>query len=426
MIPFLRTAFNRGFTAEKYQAFLRRIDEVCGTHVSFRLSETPCFFPKELLERMARDGEELIRQLVDSPAYLAKSDEAVPAEFKVPNEPAHPMFVQVDFGLVRDAGGHLQPKLVELQAFPSLYAYQGPLAEAYLDVYGLREPAFGSRLSVSGAASRPRNFDSGSRAPEAGSRLKYLLSGLDPSSYRELLRRAIVGSQDPENVILMEIDPWHQKTLPDFLLTEKMLGVRTVDITSIKKEGAHLYYERDGKRVPIRRIYNRAIVDELERKNVKLGFDWRDELDVEWAGHPNWYFRISKFSIPYLKHASVPKSWFLDRMDSIPADLENYALKPLYSFAGLGVVIAPKKEDILAIPEDKRPYYILQERMNFEPVVETPFGGTKAEVRVMYVWMEELTPVLTIIRMGRGLMMGVDHNRNMDWVGASAGLYLEE
>ena len=405
MIPSLRKRFNERFTSDKYQAFLRRIDEVSGTHVEFRLSETPCFFPKELLDRMARDGKELIRQLVDNPTYIAKSDEAVPAEFKVPNEPAHPMFVQVDFGLVRDAGGELRPKLVELQAFPSLYAYQGPLAEAYLDVYGLREMA--------------------SSALGRQSSLNYFLSGLTGDSYRELLRRAIVGSHDPENVILMEIDPLHQKTLPDFLLTEKMLGVRAVDISGIKKEGSRLYYESDGKRVPIRRIYNRAIVDELERKNVKLNFDWRDDLDVEWAGHPNWYFRISKFSIPYLKHESVPKTWFLDQMTEIPADLENYALKPLYSFAGLGVVIAPKKEDIAAIPAEKRPYYILQERMHFEPVIETPFGPTKAEVRVMYIWLEELTPVLTIIRTGRGLQMGVDHNKNMEWVGASAGFYLE-
>jgi hypothetical protein len=315
------------------------------------------------------------------------------------------MFVQVDFGLVRDARGELQPKLVELQAFPSLYAYQGPLAEAYIDVYGLA--ASGFRRSASG-------------------QLKFFLSGLETSSYRDLLHRAIVGTHDPENVILMEIDPLHQKTLPDFLLTEKMLGVRTVDIIDIKKEGSRLYYERDGKRVPIRRIYNRAIVDELERKNVKLAFDWRDDLDVEWAGHPNWYFRISKFSIPYLKHESVPKTWFLDQLDEIPPDLDNYALKLLYSFAGLGVVIAPKKEDIAAIPAEKRPYYILQERMNFEPVIETPHGATKAEVRVMYVWLDELKPVLTIIRTGRGLMMGVDHNKNLEWVGASAGLYLEE
>jgi hypothetical protein len=407
MIPSLRGPFNESFTPEKYQAFLRRVDDVSGTHVSFRLSETPCFFPKEFIERMARDGKELIRQLVENPEYRAKSDLAVPAEFKVPNEPDHPMFVQVDFGLVRDARGELQPKLVELQAFPSLYAYQGPLAEAYLDVYRLGGSASGSRLPASG-------------------RLKYFLGGLETDSYQSLLRQAIVGQHDPENVILMEIDPLHQKTLPDFLLTEKMLGVRTVDILDIKKEGSHLYYERGGGRVPIRRIYNRTIVDELERKGVKFGFDWRDDLDVEWAGHPNWYFRISKFSIPYLKHESVPKTWFLDRLPEIPADLENYALKPLYSFAGLGVVIAPKKEDIAAIPAEKRPNYILQERMNFEPVIETPFGGTKAEVRVMYVWLEELTAVLTIIRMGRGLMMGVDHNKNMEWVGASAGFYLEE
>jgi hypothetical protein len=398
MIPSLRRQFNHNFTPEKYLAFLRRIDEICGTHVQFRLSETPCFFPKELIDRLTRDGEALIRQLVDNPQYRARSDEAVPREFKVPNEAPHPMFVQVDFGLVCGAGGQLHPKLVELQAFPSLYAYQGPLAETYIEVYGLKQ--------------------------ESG-RLKYLLSGLETSSYRELLRRAIVGAHDPENVILMEIDPAHQKTLPDFLLTEKMLGVRAVDIVDIRKEGSRLYHERDGKRIPIKRIYNRAIVDELERKNVKLAFDWRDNLDVEWAGHPNWYFRISKFSIPYLKHESVPKTWFLDQLKEIPPDLENYALKPLYSFAGLGVVIAPKKEDITAIPADKRPYYILQERLNFEPVIETPFGATKAEVRVMYIWLEELKPVMTIIRMGRGLMMGVDHNKNMEWVGASAALYLE-
>jgi hypothetical protein len=401
MIPSLRKQFNAGFTPKKYQAFLRRVDDACGTHVQFRLSETPCFFPKSLLDRMAEDGKELIRQLVESPEYIARSGASIPAEFRVPNEPAHPMFVQVDFGLVRDANGDLQPKLVELQAFPSLYAYQVAMAQSYIDIYGL------DRF-------------------EGGKGLRFFLGGLDERTYRELLRSAIVGTHDPENVILMEIHPQEQKTLPDFLATEKMLGVRTVDIEAIRKHGRQLYYERHGGRVPIRRIYNRAIVDELQRKKVKLGFDWREDLDVEWAGHPNWYFRISKFSIPFLQHESVPKTWFLDRPGRIPDDLQNYALKPLYSFAGLGVVIAPKKEDIEAIPAAKRGEYILQERLHFEPVIETPFGGTKAEVRVMYVWLEKLQAVMTIIRMGRGLMMGVDHNRNMEWVGASAGLWGED
>jgi hypothetical protein len=399
MIPSLRKQFNASFTPEKYQAFLRRIEDACGAHVQFRLSETPCFFRKSLLDRMVEDGKELIRQLVESPEYIARSSAAIPAEFRVPNEPAHPMFVQVDFGLVRGANGELLPKLVELQAFPSLYAYQVAMAQSYIDVYGL------DRF-------------------EGGKGLRFFLGGLDERTYRELLRAAIVGTHDPENVILMEIHPQEQKTLPDFLATEKMLGVRTVDIESIRKHGRQLYYERNGGRVPIRRIYNRAIVDELLRKKVKLGFDWRDDLDVEWAGHPNWYFRISKFSIPYLRHESVPKTWFLDRLEQIPDDLENYALKPLYSFAGLGVVIAPKKEDIEAIPAEKRGEYILQERLHFEPVIETPFGGTKAEVRVMYVWLDKLQAAMTIIRMGRGLMMGVDHNRSMEWVGASAGLWV--
>jgi hypothetical protein len=409
MIPSLRQSFNAGFTPEKYLAFLRRIDDACGAHVEFRLSETPCFFPKALLDRIAADGQELIRQLVDDPEYRARSNESIPAEFRVPNEAARPMFAQVDFGLVRAASGELLPRLVELQAFPSLYAYQTALAQAYIEVYGLEDQAAASGLTAT---------------PAGKPGLQYFLSGLDSASYRELLRRAIVGAHDPENVILMEIDPARQKTLPDFLLTEKMLGIRAVDITQIKKDGSRLYHEREGKRIPISRIYNRAIVDELERKGVKLNFDWRDDLDVEWAGHPNWYFRISKYSIPYLRHQSVPKTWFLDKLEHIPEDLENYALKPLYSFAGLGVVIAPSRNDIAAIPLGKRSQYILQERLHFEPVIETPFGPTKAEVRVMYIWLDELQPVLTIIRMGRGLMMGVDQNKNMEWVGASAGLYL--
>jgi hypothetical protein len=393
MIPSLRQAFNSKYKAEKYPELLALLAERCGVSIGFRVSETPCFLPADLIARMADDGKDLIRQLVDSPEYRARSAESIPPEFHVPRESPHPMFIQVDFGLVRDAAGTLQPKLVELQAFPSLYAYQPVLARTFIDVYGL------------------------------GEGLRFLLGGLDSASYLALLRRGIVGEQDPENVILMEIDPLHQKTLPDFLLTEKLLGIKTVDIRCIKKDGNRLYWESEGRRVPIRRIYNRAIVDELERKGAKLGFDFRDDLNVEWAGHPNWYFRISKFSIPYLKHASVPKTWFLDQMESVPEDLENYALKPLYSFAGLGVLIAPTKEDIAAVPAERRAQYILQERLHFEPVIHTPFGGTKVEVRVMYIWVDELTPVLTILRMGRGLMMGVDHNRNMEWVGSSAGLF---
>jgi hypothetical protein len=236
------------------------------------------------------------------------------------------------------------------------------------------------------------------------------------------LGRAILGGHHPENVILMEVDPLHQKTVADFLLTEKMLGVRAVCITKIRQEGRRLYYEVEGRRIPIQRIYNRAIVDELERRHIAPAFDLRDDLDVEWAGHPNDYFRISKFSIPYLHHPSVPRTWFLDKLAEIPPDTENYVLKPLFSFAGLGVRIGPPRDEVLAIPPERRADYILQERVNFEPVIDTPFGMTRAELRIMYIWLDELQPVSLLVRMGRGAMMGVDHNKNLEWVGASAGL----
>jgi len=392
MIPSLRAHFNANFTPQNYHHLLRLMADRCGTPVEFRISETPCFFAKSLLDQVSQYGKELIRQL-DTPEYLKASQDAIPAEFNAPQESCHPLFIQVDFGLVRDASGDLQPKLVELQAFPSLYAYQAVLSQTYQEVFSL------------------------------DANLRYLLGGLDWESYKELLRRAIVGNHDPQDVILMEIDPLHQKTLPDFLLTEKLHGVPTVSITDIRKQGNQLFYEMGGRRIPIKRIYNRAIVDELIRKKIKLNFAFTDDLDVEWAGHPNWYFRISKFSLPFLDHVSVPKTWFLDRIERVPDDLQNYVLKPLFSFAGLGVIINPTKKDLAAIPTDQRSQYILQQKMNFEPVIQTSYGATKAELRVMYIWLEELQPVMLTVRMGRGLMMGVDHNKNMERVGSSAAFY---
>ncbi|MGA8312319.1 MAG: hypothetical protein WB755_19975, partial [Terriglobales bacterium] len=225
MIPALRQQFNANFTPEKYQRLLKLLEERCGTPVKFRVCETPVFLPKPLLEQMCQYGKELIQQL-NGIEYRKASFDAIPAEFRVPRETAHPIFVQVDFGLVRDQAGQLQPKLVELQGFPSLYAYQAMLSQACGEVFGL-DP-----------------------------NLPYLLGGLDWEGYKKLLRRAILGDQDPANVILMEIDPLHQKTLPDFLLTEKLLGVKTVAITDVKKVGKFLFYQNNGNRIPILRIYN--------------------------------------------------------------------------------------------------------------------------------------------------------------------------
>ena len=220
----------------------------------------------------------------------------------------------------------------------------------------------------------------------------------------------------------MEIDPRRQKTWPDFAVTEAAWGVRAVDTAEVERDGRQLFYRRDGKRTRIRRVYNRVIPDELERKGITLPFDYRDDLDVEWAGHPAWYFRISKFSIPFLDDPSVPRTRFLHEVDRLPDDRERWLLKPLFSFAGGGIVFAPTDADVAAIPEGERRHYILQERMAFAPVIETPCGGTQVEVRVMYVWTSPAGPqaVLPLLRMGRGKMMGVDHNRGLRWVGASA------
>jgi hypothetical protein len=400
MLQPYRNQFNSKYTSAAYDDLLTRMNRVTRASVDFRIAETPCFFPRAFMNELAETGAILTHQLLDNPAYLQATEQAVPPKYRVPNDNPVPNFMTVDFGLVRNPDGSLQPKLVEMQAFPSIFGYQDLLGRQYIESYNL-----------------PPDLD-------------WHLGGHNEQSYWALLRKVIVGSHNPENVVLAEIDPDRQKTLPDFHVYEDKLGIATVDVAELRKQDKHLFYERSGRWIPIHRIYNRAIVDELERKNINLPFDYRDDLDVEWAGHPNWYFRISKFSLPYLNHPSVPKAVFLDDWfthrgsPGLPDDRQKLLLKPLYSFAGKGIQFAPTDEDLNAIPVADRHLYLLQERVSFEPVIQTPHGPTQAEIRIMYLWPDDgaLEPVISLVRLGRGLMMGVDHNRDQQWVGGSAAL----
>ncbi len=392
MIPELRQRFNRQWTPELYRKFLQALEEKAGAAPGFRCSETPLFLPKPLLDKMVRYGRELYEQLASNADYRRASDAAIPAQFNVPNEAGHPLFIQADFGLVREADGSLEPKLVEIQGFPSIYGLQVAMAEAYGQSYSLNESVHPN--------------------------LTAFLDGLDERGYVELLKRAILGGHAPEEVVLLEINPYEQKTLPDFLVTQKLLGLKIACITDVRKQGQKLYL--DG--VEIKRIYNRVIVDELVRKDIPAAFKLTDDLDVEWAGHPNWFFRLSKFSLPWFRHVSVPETWFLSDLKQLPENLHEYVLKPLYSFAGLGVKIGPTKDEIEMIPQDQRSGFILQRKMDFVATIDTPSGLTKTEIRIMYVRDNgELKAMTTVVRTGRGKMMGVDFNKNLDWVGASAG-----
>lgn len=391
MIPSLRRELNASWSEATFARFRTIIESHAEGPLGFPLAETPCFFPQSLMKRLTADGNELIRQSLANAEHAAES--SVPERFRGPNADAHPTFLQVDFGLVRE-GGQIEPRLVELQAFASLYGFQRAVALAYMDAFGLP------------------------------SSLTPYLGDLDDDRYDALVGEAILNGHDLEQVVLMEIEPRRQKTWPDFAVTEKIWGVRPIDISEVTREGRRLFYQRDGKRVPIARIYNRVIPDELDRKGLSLPFDYRDDIDVEWAGHPSWFFKISKHSIPRLNHSAVPQTWFLDELGEVPADRERYLLKPLFSFAGSGIVFAPTDADLAMARRDEPHNFILQERINFTPVIDTPDGPTQAEIRMMYVWPPKgsLQPVLPLIRLGRGKMMGVDHNKGLRWVGASAGL----
>jgi hypothetical protein len=400
MLQPYRDNFNAHFTSEKYTDLVARLNRLTRTTIEFRVAETPCFISRKLLDELAETGAELTHQLLNNPNYIQASNQTIPDEYLVPNENPIPNFMTVDFGLVRNSNGSLSPKLVELQAFPSIFGYQDILSHQYIETFNLNP------------------------------NLNCYLADNNEQTYWQLLHDVIVGDHDPENVVLLEIDPDNQKTLHDFHVYEDKLHIATVDIAKLRKQGNRLFYHRDGREIPIHRIYNRAIVDELERKNIQLPFDYRDPLNVEWAGHPNWYFRISKFSLPYLNHPSVPKAVFLDdwydrrNIEGLPNQRENLLLKPLYSFAGKGIQFAPTDADLNAIPTADRHLYLLQERVSFEPTIQTPHGPTQAEIRIMYLWPDGgvLQPAIALVRLGRGLMMGVDHNRDRQWVGSSAAL----
>jgi len=396
MIPELRRYFNSTFTERRYRNFLERLDHRCRTAISFRVCETPCFVPKEIQRQCEEAAVELALQAHD-PRYLELSDATLLPEYTVANQPSRSMFLTVDFAMTAGENGTIVPKLIEMQGFPSLMGFQLHFAELTQEHYAL--PA----------------------------ELSYINGGHTRSQFIDILHRGIVAGEDPENVALLELDPWNQKTVPDFHAMHEHLGIAVVDIRGVKKIGRVLHYERDGKLIPIRRIYNRTIVDELQRKNVAIPFNWHDDLDVSWAGHPNWYFRISKFTLPYLSHPSVPRAHFLHEIEELPENLENYVLKPLYSFAGVGVIVGPTREEIEAIPAERRSGYLLQERITYADAIDTPEGGTKAEVRFMLVWLpeeERPRPVMGLVRMGRGKLMGVDFNSNLRWIGAGCNFFL--
>jgi hypothetical protein len=406
MLASARAHFDYIFTEDRYRAFVSAVTAGAGVPIEFRLSETPCFFPSALMQSLVTTAQTMTQQLLDNRAYRAAADATVPERFRLAGGESLPTCVQVDFGLVRTESGNVEGRLVELQAFPSLYGFQMLLAEEALEYVG-------------------RGFSpAGHGGPEGP---PYLLTpylgGLNRDSYRALIQRTLVGSHDPTHVVLMEIEPRRQKTLPDFTVTERQWGVRAVDTAEVIREGRRLFYRREGRLTPIARIYNRVIPDELERTGAAMPFDYRDDLDVEWIGGPDWFFRLSKFSVPWLNHPWVPETRFLSDVAQMPSNRDEWLLKPLFSFAGGGIIFGPTDNDIAAIPRDQRHLYILQRRVAFTPVIRTPEGDTQAELRIMMVReADTYRAVMPLVRMGRGKMMGVDHNKGLRFVGAAAGL----
>jgi len=388
-----RARFNADFSPEKYRALIHCVQTSERCPADFRIAETPIFLTNELTEEVVAAAHEILAQ-TRTPEFARHAGAAIPAGLEVPNETPHPNFLVVDFGIC-EVDGRLAPRLIELQAFPSLYGFQLLLLGCMRQVF----PAI------------PRNWTSA-------------FSGLKDETYISLFREVVTGGADPENVILLEIEPEEQKTRIDFACTASLIGVQSICVSKVQKRGRELYYERDGKSVRIERIYNRVIFDELLRRpDITPGFNFQDELDVAWAGHPNWYFRVSKHSLPFLKTEHTAPAFFADEFPPNES-LSDYVLKPLYSFAGLGVDMEPTPEKLAKL--DSPHSWILQKKVAYAEFVPTPDGPrSKAELRMMFLWPDAGEPILAnnLVRMSQGKMMGVDFNKQKTWVGASIALH---
>ncbi len=400
MHPGHRAAFNAAFTPALAAAYAEDLARRAGRAPAFRLAETPVFLTEELAASLAGAAHAVLSELT-APALLARLKEAIPARWDTPGMDALPSLAQVDFAIVRE-DGRLVPRLIELQGFPSLSAFEVLQADAW-----------------SAALARVPGLPPGPWKP--------YFSGLDRAGFLDLFRRTVVGDEDPESVVLLDLDPESQKTAIDFSATERLLGVEAVDPRALACEGRCLYRERGGRRVRVTRIYNRIVFDELIRTRATLPFDFRDDLDVRWVPHPNWYWTWSKASLPFLTHPSVPRATVVSEFGPVPADVgERYVLKPLFSFAGGGVNVDPTPEDVARIPEHDRAHWVLQEKIAYDPcLAAADGGGVKVEVRMMFFRPDdaaELVLGLNLCRLSRGKMLGVDFNKDFTWVGSSVAL----
>ncbi|WP_179007889.1 hypothetical protein [Winogradskyella forsetii] len=398
MIKPIRNAYNSNFSEEKYQAFLKDIDGTFDYHVPFKIAETPVFLPKALKQKLVEACDDIM-SVINKPNFKELTDGAFfDPNTIVPNEDEQSKFIQLDFGICKDEDGNLTPKLIELQGFPSLYYFQELVGQKYVE-------HFGNVI--------PQGFTQH-------------LNGMTSNDYLDLLKQEIVGDTNPKQVILLEIEPEQQATAIDFYATAEKLGIKVLCITDLKKRGKTLFYlDENGGEVEVLKIYNRIIFDELhQRTDLKTEFSFQDEIDAEWIGHPNWFYRISKYTMPLLKGDYVPKSYYLNKLERIPTDLENYVLKPLYSFAGAGVQIHVTKDMINGITNKSN--YLLQEKVAYAPVIETMDVPAKCEIRMMMLHNSKTNKteiVSNLMRLSKGEMVGVKYNKDKTWVGGSTGFF---
>lgn len=392
MVPAIRQQFNSHFSSEKYEAFLKELNSVHPGAIEFRVAETAIFVSKAFTQKILDACESIVDIIID-PRFRDLTKNAIPANLHVPNENDHSHFIAFDFGIcVNDEGTH-EPQLIEMQGFPTLFAYEV-----------LIDQVFRKHFEV------PANYSA-------------YLGGHDEQSYIADLKEILLGKHEPANVILLELFPHQQKTRIDFYCTQDYTGIQPVCLTELIREGKKLFYLRDGEKTEISRIYNRIIFDDLFQQNTEVQEKGKllfEELDVEWVPHPSWFYRISKYTLPLIRHPYVPPTFFLDQVKELPADLENYVLKPLFSFAGQGVVIDLTMEDIEKVKDPEN--WILQRKVKYADVIETPDVPAKAEIRIFYFWKDGETrpvPANNLARLSKGKMIGVRYNKDKEWVGGS-------
>jgi len=335
----------------------------------FKATSSEVFlFPKELKSELIEAATGITNQLFSSRVLtLAESnitDNSNILDFRSYKNLPEPYFMTID--LAYAPGGGTNFKLIEAQAFLSI---SHMFFEHYSKLLDLNRDVF-------------LNFE----------------------AYQHFLRKI-----QNNHSILLEDCPWEQKTAIDFHLLQKQASIEVLNFRGIL--GSHALKEK--------LIYNRLIFADLtaqEFANAKISLSGLP--NARWLHHPDWYYFVSKSSLPYITSPWAAQSFLVaDKPLNFEPKSNAWVLKPLFDYGCSGVNLNPSRTDIENVDAPKE--WLLQQKIELKHLPGTELFG---EIRVVLFNTDNgWEPVMFFGRINDKPFLGSQHfNLNNPQCGTAA------